>query len=62
MNVHLAHLRYNGCDMRLIDGLQNRQFILTILSRKTSICKDIQLPEDASKNGGLLRLSNQTAK
>ena len=26
MNAHLAHLRDNGCDVRLIGELQNRPF------------------------------------
>ena len=37
MNAHLAYLRDSSCDMRLIDEIQNRPFILTILSRKTSV-------------------------
>jgi hypothetical protein len=28
MNAHLAHLRDKGCDMRLIDELQNRPSLL----------------------------------
>jgi hypothetical protein len=32
MNAHLAHLRDNGCDVRLIDELQNRLFLDTFCS------------------------------